>query len=193
MASPASWPKTSTTWWTPPSESTRSTGCAAPRWRASDSVRDTWQSATSRSTGGDRWRSKPSPPPMVARWPSSACRELRGRLRHPVDDGLPFADRVVQPARLRVVVDHDRPVVDPDQPRAIEGVAADHAFAGLLRPHLIEDEVAMRVGDQVVLVDLHGLDPVRVIADHQVGTVVDRQVADLPRVVGSDPGSGDRL
>src|SRR5438309_10753077 len=73
---------------------------------------------------------------------------------HALQDGLPFALAVVQPRRLRVIGYQDRPVVDANQLLAIEGVAADHALTRLLRPHLVEDEVAVRIGDELALVDL---------------------------------------
>src|SRR6202158_6454451 len=110
----------------------RSTGSAAPPSRASALARDTWRSDTSRSTAGVRLRLRPSPPPTVRRPRRSAPGELCRRLSDPVDDRLALTCGLVQPARLGVVVDHQRSVVDPDQPRAVEGVAADHPFARLL-------------------------------------------------------------
>src|ERR1700682_5927068 len=50
----------------------------------------------------------------------------------------------------------------------------------------------MRVGDQVAVVDLDRLHPVRMIPDNEVGAVVDCKVADLPGGVGSNPGACDR-
>src|ERR1700682_2855237 len=155
----------------------RSTAFAAPPSLASGSARVTWRSGTWRSTGGARSRSRPSAHPTAPRLPRSPPGELCRRLSDPVDDRLPLPGGLVQPAWLGVAVDHHGPEVDADQARAVEGVAADHPFAGFLRPHLIEDEVAVRVGDQAVLIDLHGLDPVGIVTDHQVGSVVDRQVA----------------
>src|SRR6202171_5215897 len=169
-----------------------STAFAAPPSLANGSARVTWRSGTWRSTGGARPGPTPSPPPPARRPlylpPSELCR----RLSDPVDDRLALAGGLVEPAWLGVAVDHQGLEVDADEARAVEGVAADHPFAGFLRPHLIEDEVAVRVGDQAILIDLHRLDPVRMVADHQVGPVVNRQVADLARVVGRDPGTGDR-
>src|ERR1700674_190640 len=192
MASPASWPKTSTAWWRVPTASTRSTGCAAPPSRASASARATWRNGILPSTGEGRSRSR-ALRPRTARTPRRSPRsELLRRLSDAVDDRLPLAGGLPQPARHGVVVDHHRSVVDPDQPRAVKGVAADHPFARFLRPHLIEDEVAVRVGDQPVLIDLDRLHPVRVVADDEVGAVVDGEVADLPRIVGRDPGTRDR-
>src|ERR1700737_3732633 len=162
----------------------RSTGFAAPPSLASGSARVTWRSGTWRSTGGARSRSRPSALPAARRPWGSPPGELCRRLSDPVDDRLPFAGGLVQPARLGVTVDHDGLEVDADQACAVEGVAADHPFARFLRPHLIEDEIAMRVGDQVILIDLTRMDPVGGVANHQVGSVIDRQVADLARVVG---------
>src|SRR5438874_540600 len=122
----------------------------------------------------------------------AAAGELRRRLSDPVDDRLPLARGLIQPAGLRVVVDHQRPVVDADQPRAVKGVAADHPLARFLRPHLVEDEVAVRVGNEVAVVDLDRLHPVRMVADDEVRPIVNREVADLFRVVGGDAGSGNR-
>src|ERR1700736_3928814 len=160
----------------------RSTGSAAPPSRASALARDTWRSDTSRSTAGGRLRVRLTPPPTVRRPRRSAPGELCRRLSDAVDDRLPLAGGLVQPARLGVVVDYQRSVVDPDQPRSVEGVAADHPLARFLRPHLVEDEVAVRVSNQVAVVDLNGLHPMRVVADDKVGAVVDGEVADFPRV-----------
>src|SRR6266702_1426795 len=154
MASPASWRRTSTTWWRVPTASRRSTGFAAPLSRVSGSARIIWRSGTSRSTGGARSRSRSSRRPTDRRSLRSAACELRRRLSDAVDDRLPLAR--------------------------------------FLRPHLVEDEVAVRVSDEVAVVDLDRLHPVRVVADDEVGTVVDREVADLSRVVGGDAGSGNR-
>src|SRR5882762_7121314 len=182
----------STTWWRVPTASIRSTEFAARRLPAIGSARVTWRSGMSPSTGGDRSRSRSSPLPTAQRPPRSAPGELCRRLSDPVDDRLPLAGALVQPARLRVPIDHQWPEVDTDQPRAVEGIAADHPLAGFLRPHLVEDEIAVGVGDQMILVDLNRLHPVRVIADDQVGAVVDRQVADLARVIRGNAGPGDR-
>src|SRR5207237_222112 len=99
---------------------------------------------------------------------------------------------LAQPTRLGVVVDRQRTVIDPKQPVVVEGVAPDHALPGFLRPHLVEDEVAVGIGDQLSVVDLDRLDPVRVVTDHQVGAVVDRQVTDLAGIVGRDAGPSQR-
>src|SRR4029077_6365912 len=183
--------KTSTPWSSVSAASTRSTGYTAPPSRASGSARAIWRNGTSPSTVRGRSRSRPSCHRTARRPRWSPRSKLLRRLSDAVDDRLPLAGGLVEPARDGIVVDHHRPVVNADQPGAVKGVAADHPFAGFLRPHLIEDEVAVRVGDQPVFIDLDRLDPVRVVADDEVGAVVDGQVADLPRVVGRDAGTGD--
>src|SRR2546423_13700428 len=104
---------------------------AAPRLPGSALAPATWRSDIYRSIARD-----PCPPsrfPDDRRWATeSACRELLRRLAHSVDDRLAFAAGIVEPARLGIVVDHQRPVVDPDQLRAGEGIAANDAFARLL-------------------------------------------------------------
>src|SRR2546430_7365051 len=181
-----------TTWWRAPTVSIRLTGLPARPLPVSASARVTWPNGMSPSTGGGRSRSRSSPHATARRPRRSAPGELCRRLSDPVDDRLALAGGLVQPARLRVPIDHQWPKVDADQPRAVEGIAADHPLAGLLRPHLVEDEVAVGVGDQVILVDLNRLHPVRVIPDDQVGAVVDRQVADLAGGIRGNPGPGHR-
>src|ERR1700736_4546129 len=110
----------------------KSTGFAAPLSRVSGSARDTWLSDTSRSTARVQSSLRPSPPPTVRRPRPSAPGELCRRLSDAVDDRLALAGGLVQPARLGIVVDHQRSVVDPDEPRSVEGVAADHPLARLL-------------------------------------------------------------
>src|SRR6202022_2078601 len=99
----------------PLTASMRSTGSAAPPLRVSGSVRVTWRSGTLRFTGGAQSRSRPSPPPTVRRPRRSAPGELCRRLSDAVDDRLALAGGLVQPARLVVVVDSQRSVVDPDR------------------------------------------------------------------------------
>src|SRR5437868_10225890 len=141
-------------WWRRPGGSTKSIVSAVPRWPVNDLARTIWPSATSPSidaarSSSSRFRLMAQP---VMSW--SASSKLCRRVSHPVDDGLSFARTLVEPARLRVVIDHHRPVVDAHQPGAVEGVSADDAFAGFLRPHLVEDEIAVGIGDQLAVVDL---------------------------------------
>src|SRR5207237_768409 len=112
---------------------------------------------------------------------------VTGFLAEDVDDLVEGANRLEEIDRVRcATVARERPVVDAHQPRAVKGVAADHPLARFLRPHLVEDEVAVRVGDEVAVVDLDWLHPVWVVADDEVGPVVNREVADLFRVVRGD-------
>src|SRR6266851_2017975 len=70
--------------------------------------------------------------------------------------------------RLSPVVAADRPPRGRDELSPIERVGADHSLARFLRPHLIEDEIPVRVGDELAVIDLDALVPVRVIADDDV-------------------------
>src|SRR5438445_340111 len=117
-----------------------------------------------------------------------ACQHL-AREAHQADHIV--AVRVAHEARLPVLVDADGAVADGEGPAVDKGVTAHDAIARILLarvggPHLVEDEVAVGVGDELALVDLDPLDGVWVIADDKVRTRVDSQATDLFWIVGGD-------
>src|SRR2546430_16816371 len=119
-----------TTWWRAPTVSIRLTGLPARPLPVSASARVTWPNGMSPSTGGGRLRSRSSPRATARRPRRSAPGELCRRLRDPVDDRLGLAGGLVQPARLRVSVDHPWAKVDADQPPGVGRIAAGHPLDG---------------------------------------------------------------
>ena len=85
--------------------------------------------------------------------------------------------------RLAVVVAAHRLPRGCDQLRPVKGVGPYHALARFLGPHLVEDKISVRVGDQLAVIDLDPLVPVRMIADHYVGAPIDRCMSYRHRVV----------
>src|SRR2546428_12131976 len=69
---------------------------------------------------------------------------------------------------LAVVVAADRLPRRRHELRPVEGVRADHALERFLRPHLVEDEISVRIRDHLAVIDLDGLVPVGMVPDHYV-------------------------
>src|ERR1700737_811450 len=147
----------------------------------------------------------------VKQWPGGECSRPcpgrpRARLRRRLSGRLTAVDHLrrklharqyggpvgaQQEPRLAVVEDPGRLVPDGGQLAVDERVFGDDAVAGLLLargggPHLVEDKVAVGVGDELPGVYLDALDGVGVIANDQVGAVVDGQVPNHARVIGGD-------
>src|ERR1700674_1484655 len=78
----------------------------------------------------------------LAAAPRKLPRKLVGIPLHRVEYGL--AVGALQRHRLHVVVDQDWRVFHSDQRVVVESVLANDPDTGLIAPHLIEDEVAVR-------------------------------------------------